>query len=61
MSSKLEEKKKKRQERALEWTRFLASKPTDKDDPADLERIRKAEKYMGDYPLKVIHSRHMSS
>jgi hypothetical protein len=25
----------------------------DKDDPADIEKIKRAERYMGDYPLKI--------
>lgn len=50
--SKLEERKKRRQQREVEWKDFLDTKPDDKDDPIDLEKIRKAEKNMGDYPLK---------
>ncbi len=53
MATKLEEKKNKRKQRQIEWGIFNASKPSDKDDPVDLEKIRKAEKYMGDYPLKM--------
>jgi hypothetical protein len=41
MSSKLEEKKVKRKQRALEWAKFLATKPNDKDDPFDMEKIKR--------------------
>ncbi|PRP84994.1 hypothetical protein PROFUN_07282 [Planoprotostelium fungivorum] len=52
-STKLEEKKAKRKQRAAEWIKFFETKPDEEEDAGDLEKIKKAEKYMGDYPLKL--------
>lgn len=32
---------------------FMASKPHNKEDPIELEKIQRAKENMGDYPLKM--------
>eukprot|EP00727_Mastigamoeba_balamuthi_P000638 m51a1_g10571 hypothetical protein (1663) ;mRNA; r:46287-52660 len=53
-SVRIEERKKAHQDRQKDWEVYRATKPDDHSaDPEDVEAVKNALRYMGDYPLKM--------